>query len=321
MNRRIRGFLLLLFAALLLGFPNDACAHLGSPNAIFEGAAGPYPVRIIVKPPGVVPGLAEVNVRVLEGRASKVSLTPVYWRTGADGAPAPDQAKPVPGAEGLFSYELWLMVSGAYSVVVEVDGDRGKGTAIAPVNSLATRVMSVPNGLGWILAGMGVGLFILACSIVGAAAKESGRMETEAVSKKDRVRGGAAWAIAALILALGLWGGKAWWDSEDSDYRSRRVFRPTECKASIRTTAGQRVLDFEITDPSWGRGEQSRLTPDHGKLIHLFMVKAGQFDAFFVDQRVGSILEIEIVNCHPSSCWLAQNGRSGDSNRSEEHTS
>jgi hypothetical protein len=27
-------------------------AHVGSPNVFYEGNAGPYPVRVVVRPPG-----------------------------------------------------------------------------------------------------------------------------------------------------------------------------------------------------------------------------------------------------------------------------
>jgi len=55
-----------LWSVLL--FLHPAFAHIGSPNVFFEGPAGPYPVRVTVRPPGVIPGLAEVSVRVGAGR-------------------------------------------------------------------------------------------------------------------------------------------------------------------------------------------------------------------------------------------------------------
>src|SRR2546426_7508602 len=50
-------------------FRSVASAHVGSPDTYFEGAAGPYPVRVIVRTPGVVPGLAQITVRLLAPRA------------------------------------------------------------------------------------------------------------------------------------------------------------------------------------------------------------------------------------------------------------
>ena len=49
--------------------------------------------------------------------------------------------------------QLWLMAYGAYSVYVTVDGARGSGTAIVPVNSFATGRLPLSRGLGAILVG------------------------------------------------------------------------------------------------------------------------------------------------------------------------
>src|SRR5947208_5406275 len=40
-----------------------AHAHIGSPDIFFDGTAGPYPVRVTVRMPGVVPGRAEISSR------------------------------------------------------------------------------------------------------------------------------------------------------------------------------------------------------------------------------------------------------------------
>ena len=82
---------------------------MGSPNVFFDGAAGPYPVRVIVRPPEVIPGLAEVTVRVKEGSAERVTVRPVQWKAGAKGAPPPDVAEPVAGAAGTWTARLWMM--------------------------------------------------------------------------------------------------------------------------------------------------------------------------------------------------------------------
>src|SRR5262245_23758040 len=60
----------LLAAALLL--PAAASAHIGSPDVVLEGAAGPYGVLVRVRPPDVVPGTAEVTLRVTHGDPTRV---------------------------------------------------------------------------------------------------------------------------------------------------------------------------------------------------------------------------------------------------------
>jgi len=59
---------------LIVSAPALSLAHVGSPDVIFDGKAGPYEVRVIVRVPSVVPGLAEVDVRVLHGDPSAVQI-------------------------------------------------------------------------------------------------------------------------------------------------------------------------------------------------------------------------------------------------------
>src|SRR5262249_29965112 len=113
-----------------------ARAHIGSPDTWFEGKAGPYPVRVVVRAPGVVPGLAEIDVRVLSGRPTSVTAQPFAWNAGPQGAPPPDVAKPVPGDPRLWSVNLWFMVPTSYGVHVALSGPEGAGMVIVPVQAL-----------------------------------------------------------------------------------------------------------------------------------------------------------------------------------------
>jgi hypothetical protein len=86
-------------------------AHVGSPNVFFEGMAGDYPVRIVVRPPQVIPGLAEITVRLTGGDAGnvrRVIVRPVYWRTGTAGSPRGDEATRVAGPEPIYQGRLWF---------------------------------------------------------------------------------------------------------------------------------------------------------------------------------------------------------------------
>ena len=71
-------------------------AHIGSPNVFLEDKAGEYPVRVVIRPPQVVPGLAEITVRV-QPPVQRVTVLPVFWRAGREGAPPPDEARLIRG--------------------------------------------------------------------------------------------------------------------------------------------------------------------------------------------------------------------------------
>jgi hypothetical protein len=77
-----------------------------------------------------------------------------------------------------------------------------------------------------------------------------------------------------------LFGGWTWWNNTDAEFR-QRMYRPFTVRASV-PRPGQ--ITFAITDSEWTerhdtvylnpqqRTQWSALIPDHGKLMHLFLV-------------------------------------------------
>jgi hypothetical protein len=252
-------------------------AHVGSPNVFYEGSAGPYPVRVVVRPPGVIPGLAEISVRVPSGDVRRVTVQPVRWDLGTKGAPRPDEALPVAGEPRLWSAELWFMDFGSYSVHVAVEGAAGTGTVIVPVPAVATQTLGMKRGMALGLAGLGVFLFIGALTIVGAAAREAVLPPGEVPDAARRRRSWIARAVAVPVLALALLGGSRWWDSEDRAY-AENLYEEPETEAAVATGGGARVLTLAITDTLWHYS--TPLAPDHGKLMHMFLVREPGMDAF-----------------------------------------
>jgi hypothetical protein len=268
----------LVFGVWCLEFAPQAQAHIGDQNVFFEGHAGPYPVRVVVRPPGVIPGLAEISVRVETNGFERVTVLPMRWDTGRRGAPPPDEAKPVRGETNLFSGELWIMRDGAQSVEVAVSGAAGIGKVIVPVNAVATRVLGMTRGFRTMLTILGVVLIALAVSIAGAAVRESVLPAGVEVSSKRQWFARGTIAVATAAIASFLWLGKNWWDAEAADYRNNRLYQTLEAKAQVRLVNGERILTVERTvDPARKYGP---LVPEHGKLMHLFLVREPGMDVF-----------------------------------------
>ena len=253
-------------------------AHVGTSNAYFEGAAGPYGIRVIVRTPGVIPGLAQISVRVTRGTGvARVSVRPLRADVGLDGAPPPDIARPVAGEPGHYHAELWLMTAGSYSVHVHVTGAAGEGTAFVPVLAIAERRIDMPPVMALGLIGATVFLFVGAITVFGAAVRESVLAPGAAPDSRQRRRARVVMTVGGLGLGVILWGGWTWWGEVDAAYRNR-IYRPLTTSARIADMSG--ALTLTIDDPAWrGRG-WTPLIPDHGKLMHMFLVRDGDLSAF-----------------------------------------
>jgi hypothetical protein len=271
---RLLGLLVVLAGALV------SWGHVGSPNVFYQGSAGPYPVRIVVRPPVVIPGLAEIAVRDESGRAGRVSVQPMQWDAGPEGAPPPEAARPVAGAPGLYSAQLWLMTASSYDLRVEVAGLAGQGTAIVPVSTARLARLEMRRGTGAVLLALGAFLFVGGLTLVGAAVRESALAPGAAPDAGRRRRARLAVVAAVLLFALVLWGGKRWWDGVDADYRAK-LYRPYHVAPAVAASGAGRVLALAIDDPRWGNDKNwTPLVPDHGKLMHLFLIREPDPDAF-----------------------------------------
>ncbi len=294
------------------------CAHLGSPNVYLDGHAGPYAVHIVVRPPVVIPGLAEIAVRVEPPAAPApptssapstssapftssappppappapppppksaldgvhVTAQPVQWDAGPEGAPPPDRAPPVRGQPDLFTTQLWLMTASSYNIRVTVAGPAGQGTLTVPVSTAASRRLPLPRGLGVTLLALGGLLFAGLVSLVGAGVRESTLMPGTLPQARDRRRARVAAAVAAVVLALLALGGRRWWDAVDLAYR-QRMYRPYHVVTKVLTDGPQHQLVLTFADPRWGGRDWTPLVPDHGKLMHLFLIRTPGLDAF-----------------------------------------
>ncbi len=265
-------------------------AHVGSPDAWFEGNAGPYHVVVQVATPGVVPGVANVFTRVGGPGVEQVTVQANRFDALA-AAPPPEVAEPVEGDPGLYAAPLWIMSGGSNSVTVNVRGSLGAGTVIVPVVVVANRRLALDRKLGAALAAVGVFLFVGLITIIGASVRESALPPGETPDGRRKLKARIAMAASAAILALALFGGSRWWNLEDSRFNAS-IYKPISASAAITSSSDGKTLDLRISDSTWVMRHDSAwlrkhsanrwtpLIPDHGKLIHVFMIREPDLLAF-----------------------------------------
>lgn len=272
MSRRMGPCIMLLLGWLTL------TAHVGSNQVVFEGRAGGYPVRVMITPSGVVPAQVPILIRVLEGTPTRITVRAAQWNVGTRGAPPAEEAAGVPGDPGVWAHDLWIMTSSTYAVHVAVYGPAGGGTFVVPMQTSATRTLGMSRAMGGILTVLGALLVAGVLTIVGAATREgslpAGQTATPLRQRSARI----AMATTAGVLALALLGGSKWWAAEEAAYR-RSLYRPIRSETTVRTVDDTRVLTLAITDSLWKSNRVMPLMPDHGKLMHLFLIRANDASA------------------------------------------
>ncbi len=265
-----------LLAVFLLTITADA--HVGSPDIFYEGPAGPYRVTVSIRPPDVVPGTAQISVRTEGAKPSHVTLQPIPFEQGTTGAPRADDAVRSPDDPQEFHGQLWLMEFGSYSVKVGIDGDAGSGSLLVPVPAIATARRKMGPQLGLLLGGLALLLVLSGVAIVGASVGQSTLAAGESRDASRRRVTLPVMIVTTVVFVLALFFGRRWWDSVDQSYL-HYMFKPVRVVATVDSAHGRNQLMINVEDPGWSSQGLDDLIPDHGKLMHLFLIR-DSLDAF-----------------------------------------
>lgn len=265
---------------LVLGIARPLYAHVGSPDVAMEGMAGPYRLLVSVKPPDVVPGTAQITVYLQHGGVVSVSAQPIYFYSGRTGAPSADALEPVAGQPGQYKGIVWLMNDGSSSILLHLSGTLGTGDLVVPIVAVSTAQKQLPASTGYVLAGLGLLLFVLMLTIIGSSVADGITRRGEAVSARRRRAKGVAIAVAAVLSSLVVYGGNTWWHNWADRYR-RFMYRPMHAGYALGQEGGANALTIRIDAQHAQRaGWLPYIVPDHGKLMHLFIIRIPAMDAF-----------------------------------------
>ena len=270
-------FFLLVILTVMTG---PVLAHVGSPEVALEGVAGPYHLLVSVKPPDVIPGTAQITVFMQGGGRLTVSAQPIYFYSGSKGAPSADELQPVAGQPGQFKGPVWMMNEGSSSILVHVEGAAGKGDLVVPIVAVSTAQKKLPVVTGYVLALLGILLFVLMVTIIGACVSDGLIRKGETLTDRGRRSKRIGIGVAALLSSLIVYGGNSWWQHWAEKYR-HFMFRPMHASYQLQGDSGKAQLTIRIdTMHAQRKGWLPYIVPDHGKLMHLFVVRIPGLDAF-----------------------------------------
>jgi hypothetical protein len=157
--------------AVLAAISLVTSAHVGSPDAWFEGKAGPYTLTVHIEAPAVVPGIAVVNVKADSGVEHVTAFVNTYDAEG--GTPPPDELLPAADRPGWRRARLWVMNSGSNSVTIEARGSMGTGSVVVPLAAVAQRRLAFSRAFTVLIIIVAGVLITGMLTLVGAAVRES----------------------------------------------------------------------------------------------------------------------------------------------------
>lgn len=261
-------------------------AHVGSPDIVYQGNAGPYPVLITIQPPDVVPGIAKILIDAGNEKINRIKIQPVYYQYGSTGAPKGDEIKKVAGTSHLYEGSLWLMTFGSSSVKISIEGIKGNGSTIVPVPAVATATRSMDKTTSVGLQIMGVFLILSLVTIIGAAIRESTIPHGVNPTSKRKRSAIIVMTVTFISIVALLTFANNWWGKVESDYR-KNIFKPLKLNANIKYENSQSALHLDIINPEWLERKVDDLVTDHGKLMHLFLIdtKGQQFAHLHPEQK------------------------------------
>jgi hypothetical protein len=266
----------LVLLALLIAAP--ATAHIGVNDVFFEGLAGPYPLYVSIRPPQVIPGIAEISIRAAAKDIERITIAPMTLTgPGSIYPPTPDITTRSSVDPQLFQGAVWIMNAGAWQVRLQVEGKRGAAKLGVPVRAVSKRVTTMDRTTGTILAVLIGMLAFGAAGILSAAFREAQLAPGDLPDPRRRRRGQYALAAGTALAVALIWLGWAWWGAEAQDYE-RSIYRSLALRPQL---AGNKLL-LNLEHTGWFQKQSlDDLAADHGYPMHLYAVRKPNLDVVY----------------------------------------
>lgn len=279
----------LLLFTLILSFPLASSAHVNSPDVYFDGYAGQYHLLVTITPPPVVPGMAEIQIRCAETDVQQIKVLPLKMvGVAAELAPTPDLAERSQTDPHLFHGKLWIMTRGSWKIQIQAEGSKGQGELFVPLPAVSTYSGKMHTALGALLAVLGLVLVAGIVGIVGAAAREASLPAGQEPAAQERRRGHRREAVACVLVLAALVLGDRWWRA-DAATNARLNYKVPHVTAQLQNG---NLLELSLENPNVSEVDHygvvsadklvlNDLVPDHGHLMHLFLVRTPDMKSFW----------------------------------------
>lgn len=279
----------LLLLALILVIPLASSAHVNSPDVYFDGYAGQYHLLVTITPPPVVPGIADIQIRCADADVGQIKVLPLKMvGVAAELAPTPDVAERSQSDPQLFHGKLWIMTRGSWKIQIQAEGAKGLGELFVPLPAISMYSGTMHKALGALLAVLGFILVAGIVGIVGAATREASLPAGQEPTSNERRRSYRREAIACVLVLAAIVLGDRWWRA-DAAANTRLNYKVPHLTAQLQNGG---VLDLTLSNPNVSEVDHygvvsadklvlNDLVPDHGHLMHFFLVRTPDMNSFW----------------------------------------
>jgi hypothetical protein len=288
---------LLLCAVLCL--TEAGSAHVNSPDVYYDGNAGPYHLLVTIRPPAVVPGIAQIQIHSAANDIDKIEILPLKMvGKAATLAPKADAAERSSNDPQLFTGSLWIMERGSWKVQVRVEGTKGAGELAVPLPAVSASSAKMQTPLGVLLALLGIALVAGMVGIIGAAGRDASLEPGKDVPPVQKHRARRRMGVATVCLIGVLVAANYWWGVDARanarlNYRMPhvqstlqagnllrlRLDNPNTLESMFEPATIERLKRLNVQIPDLLRLDD--LIPDHGHLLHLFLVSMPEMKSFW----------------------------------------
>jgi hypothetical protein len=236
-----------------------------------------------------VPGIAEIQIRCAEADVGQIKVLPLKMvGVAAELAPSPDVAERSQSDPQLFRGRLWIMTRGSWKIQIQAEGSKGPGELFVPLPAISSYSGKMHTALGALLAVLGFVLVAGIVGIVGAATREASLPLGQEPAIQERKRGHRREAIACVLVIAALVLGARWWRA-DAAANARLNYKVPHVKAQLQNG---NLLALSLENPNVSEVDHygvvsadklvlSDLVPDHGHLMHLFLVRMPDMQSFW----------------------------------------